>query len=187
MRLFLGVWLSPEQRREVERFLIGLRRRYPDWKWTSPGNLHITLKFLGEVHSDRLALLKTSFAGCAMPMRRFQIRLGGLGIFPERGIPNVLWLSLAVGGPELQQLAALIEKAGAEAGFARENRPFRPHLTLARSRPGVAAAVPGEDEAPQYPLRSCTEVSSFALIESKLTASGPDYHSLAEFPFGVRG
>ena len=180
MRLFLGVWLSPEQRREAETLLRNLRRSYPEWKWTSPANLHITLKFLGEVSPERLELMKHSFAACAEPMERFQIRLGGLGTFPERGIPSVFWVGLLMGGNQLQQQVALIEKAGEQIGFAPEKRPFQPHLTLARSRPGVAAAKPELE----YTFRSDTAVDSFALIESRRMPSGPIYQTLAEFPFG---
>ncbi|WMW66520.1 RNA 2',3'-cyclic phosphodiesterase [Nitratidesulfovibrio liaohensis] len=100
--------------------------------WTPPGNWHLTLRFLGDVPAPRCnevanALRTISFA----PL---QLAVGAAGAFPARGAPRVLWLGLAQGAPECTALATAVNAALAPLGFAPEDRPFAPHLTMARVR-----------------------------------------------------
>jgi len=100
--------------------------------WTPPGNWHLTLRFLGDVpapHCDEVA-----DALRAIKFAPLQLAVGRAGVFPVRGAPRVLWLGLAQGAPECAALATAVNAALAPLGFAPEDRPFAPHLTLARVR-----------------------------------------------------
>ncbi len=178
MRLFIGVWLSDPQRDEVAALINELRRKHSGWRWTSPNQLHFTLKFLGEVDPGRLAVMKSHLTAVAQTNDAFDLTLGELGIFPPTGPPRVLWVGAASGAAALTALAGQVETVCQTAGFAAEPKPFRPHLTIARAKadPGVVTAQPRG-------WGTSTRVSGFSLIESKLQPAGSVYTTLAEFRF----
>ncbi|NLP12868.1 RNA 2',3'-cyclic phosphodiesterase [bacterium] len=111
-------------------------------RWPRAEGLHLTLKFLGDVELDRLdAAADALMRGCA-ESHGFQLCLRGTGAFPDLRSPRVLWAGLVEPSGELEKLQARIEKAFRAAGFAAEERPFSPHLTIARVKaPREAAAL----------------------------------------------
>ncbi|MCL6588452.1 MAG: RNA 2',3'-cyclic phosphodiesterase [Firmicutes bacterium] len=179
MRIFIGVWLSPEMRQELAAEIGRLQKNVTGYKWTRPENLHFTLKFLGEVEPARIAPLERDLSAVTIGINSFLVRLGNPGCFPPRGQPRVIWIGLAAGAGELKNLADQVEEACLQNGFPKESKPFKPHLTIARVRDG---AHPGAiaNFSPQF--SSETIVTGFALIESQLYPSGPVYHTLTGFP-----
>lgn len=102
--------------------------------WVKPENIHLTLKFLGEVPPAREGPVREAMAEAVAGVSPFTLRAGGCGAFPGERNPRVLWVGLRAGGPEAAALAARLEAACAARGFPPENRPFRGHLTLGRVR-----------------------------------------------------
>ena len=153
------------------------------WKWVRPENLHITLKFLGEIPSDKLESIKSALRAvtCEWPVG---VNFRGLGLFPNERRPRVLWAGMEA-SRSLPDLAEAIEEALEKMGVAREEREFTPHLTLARSKDGKVSeklrSALASHAASQFGEMSA---SAFHLIESKLKSTGPEYTTLESFPGG---
>jgi 2'-5' RNA ligase len=96
--------------------------------------LHITLKFLGEIASNQIEALSDAASRAAQSTRPFIVALEGAGAFPPRGVPRILWLGINDSSGMLPELQSHLEEECERAGFAREVRPFHPHLTIARIR-----------------------------------------------------
>lgn len=182
MRVFIGVWLSPVMRDEVMSYVIGLKREITGWKWTTSHNLHFTLKFLGEVSSKQLVTLKESLQEVRYSSIPFEIKLNRIGFFPTAARPRILWIGVSAGEKELVRLAEEIEAACQKCGFLRTDKPFQPHLTIARAREGQTQILPVNQG---IKFESETNVIGFSLIESCLTEKGPIYRNIEEFKFNL--
>ena len=101
-------------------------------RWVAPDNIHVTLKFLGDVDADRMSALQRALADACVGSAPFTLTIDGAGAFPNLRRPNVVWIG-ARGQIEIAaHLSQKIDAACAALGFAREERPFAPHLTLGR-------------------------------------------------------
>ncbi len=178
MRLFVGVWLSQAMRDEVIRYINIAREQFEGFKWSTPGQLHFTLKFLGEVEENKVPGLTSALDRAVMKRQPFELKLGEPGRFPERGMPRILWIGLSAGEKELSLLAGAVEEACIQAGFQAENRPFTPHLTIARTKKDRS-----ELKVPEIKVlwQSMTLVSGFSLIESRLQSGGAQYRTVRDF------
>jgi 2'-5' RNA ligase len=177
LRTFVAVELSEETRATLGDEIARLDACGADVKWVDHENLHLTLKFLGQV--DRLDLpgiLKALAIG-AGARKRFTIEESGLGFFPRPTKPRVVAAGIdEVGAGSLALLAAAIEDALVDVGFGKENRAFKSHVTLGRvkSPTGIAAL---SDYILTHDGRPFGEdwVDSVALIMSELSREGPIY------------
>jgi RNA 2',3'-cyclic 3'-phosphodiesterase len=134
MRTFIAIPLSAEARALLDELQMKMRSFGADVRWTAVSSIHLTLKFLGEIEPAVLPRLVTLLRAAAASEQAFMLCLRGLGGFPNLRNPRVLWCGLE---GDLQLLASLqqkVEQACLEAGFAPEERPFQPHLTLGRVR-----------------------------------------------------
>jgi RNA 2',3'-cyclic 3'-phosphodiesterase len=169
---------------DVCRMLAGLQndvRRYGfRIRWVPTGGLHLTLRFLGDIsplEKDRAA---AAVAAAATGCPPFSLQAAGTGVFPGIRRPRVLWAGLDGDVERLQRLAANLETALHAAGFPREKKPYRGHLTLGRfkgaaDRTRLETAI--RDTAP---FRSEPfPVTRVVLLESRLTADGAIYRRLA--------
>jgi 2'-5' RNA ligase len=151
--------------------------------WVPPANLHLTLKFLGSVREESLEAV----AGALLrlpPRAPIDLRAHGLGAFPSVEAPRVLWVGVSAndGSDTLAQLAREVESAMTELGFAKEERPFHPHVTVGR----VKERGPGWEAVrwtSQVDLGAST-VSELVLYESKTLHDGAEYVARARIPFG---
>ena len=162
MRIFIGIDLDPEVRARIERFLEGVEGFAPEARWVRPESLHITLKFIGEQPPERVE-------GMTERLRRvesgaFEIRVGGYGFFPTTKAPRIFWIGIGA-GPQLAELAESIDIATAELGIPREDRPFSPHLTLARTGAGRSSGSPKQQ-------KSNGPKAKFAVLEKRLAVMG---------------
>lgn len=184
-RLFLALPLSDAARAAAVALAAPLREQAPRLKWVEPALYHLTLRFLGDTEAVRLPELTAAFAPAVAASAPFALRLGALDTLPRGPGARVLALALAEGGAPLAALAAALEAESRRLGFAAETRPFRAHLTLARSRqgerlpPGLLAAAPAlAAEGPTW------RAESALLMESELSPRGPHYRVRARFPLG---
>jgi len=188
LRLFLGLPLPPSYQEGLARLAGGFSgpSRLPGaarLAWTRPGNWHLTLKFLGGVAPDRArAVIEASAAAlAALPFRPFRLGAGGAGAFPSLARPRVLWAGVVLGAAECAALAARLDAALEPLGVARETRPFRPHLTLARVRDDGGDAVAEVLEQARTTAWPVVTVRDVALWRSETGADGPVYTPLAVF------
>jgi 2'-5' RNA ligase len=184
MRLFVAADLPEGEKRRLE----ALGRRQ-DWFGLGDGfrpvraeNLHLTLKFLGEVPDDRVARVCDGLKRIEWPAS-LTLRTEGVTFFPPRGPINVFVAQFGGDVERLRQLHADIEAALQPLGFPRDARPFKPHVTLLRGdhRRKPAGAV--REAVAKNPPKAGEPfaVSSFALFQSRLKPTGPEYVALAHF------
>jgi 2'-5' RNA ligase len=174
MRIFIGIDLDPEVRERISRFLEGVESFAPDVRWVRPESLHITLKFIGEQTPERVEAITERLR--RVDGGAFEIRSGGYGFFPTAKAPRVFWIGIH-GGPQLAELAQSIDTATAELGIPREDRPYSPHLTLARGGGGRSSGSPKwrKGDGPN---------ATFAVLEKRLAAMGElDFGSMTAHEF----
>ena len=186
MRLFVAIDISDELRGLIScirRSLEGLGRA----SWVPASNVHLTLKFLGEVSSSVVSSLEEALRGVAMRHAPFELRSGSLGGFPSLARPRVVYLGLEESA-SLLGLRGSVEDALGALGFQRDGRPFRAHLTLCRVRsPGESPLVGAAAGAFALEKRVAFMVDRFVLYKSELSPRGAVYTALAEFMLGGCG
>jgi len=184
MRLFVALEIPSTIREKLGELVKALRAVSPQTRWVRPENLHVTLKFIGEVPETKLAAIRTALAQVHSD-RPVMLDFRGLGFFPNEKHPRVFWAGIEA-SPNLKLLAADIERAMETLGIAREQRPFSPHLTLARFEPprlpeNLRAAI---QENARRDFGSL-QTNQFHLIESKLKPSGAEYTTVESFSFAA--
>ncbi len=154
----------------------------PGARWLDPANFHLTLRFLGDV--DRRTFRDLCDVLATVEAFPFPLTLKGVGQFPPRGAARTLWAGVAR-NPALAQLRDRVEAAVTQLDFAPEPRKFAPHITLARSRRGIAAGNV-HDFITHHALFACEPftVSAFHLFSSHLGSAGADYMIEATYPLG---
>jgi RNA 2',3'-cyclic 3'-phosphodiesterase len=156
--------------------------------WPRPEHAHCTLKFLGELPAERAEAAICAASELKRTERAFRLTLEGVGAFPDARRPQVLWLGVTTGAPELTRLATSLDRCLQLSGFDREERPYVPHLTLARikfrgaEKPAAHALATVKDMGPV----ATWEVRSFALFESVSTSEGVRYTAIETFDLEAR-
>ena len=181
MRLFTAIEIPAPIKDRLRAFVDRLRPA-AKLSWSPVDNLHVTTKFIGEWPEDRLSELTAALQ--ALPARpAISVAIEKLGFFPNPHSPRILWAGVHAGDP-LTQLARETEDALATLGVEREQRPYSPHLTLARIKtPGKQPALlQAVAKLPSLDLGRFV-ADRFFLYRSKITPSGSVYTRLAEFPF----
>jgi 2'-5' RNA ligase len=177
-RLFVALPLPPETTAAVADLVERVRAEgVPgggrDVRWVRLDGLHLTLRFIGPTLDDRMAAATTAVRAAAAAGAPFEISIGGAGTFPPTGRPRALWLGLRSGETELAGLAEAVDRELAAGGWQFDPKPFRAHLTLARSDGVPAGAAIGArlvDAATALDVRFRAE--RIGLFES-LTGGGP--------------
>jgi 2'-5' RNA ligase len=189
MRLFVAVETPDAVRRALRDWIAPLNKAFPRARWVRAENLHVTLKFIGEVPEKSLDAIRAALRAVphASPI---EINFRGAGFFTDDRRPRVLWAGVEA-GPELKQLAQTIDQALVPAGVAPDTREFRPHLTVARfsekSDAGGVARVRGTLAAAAAPPEFGTaRVTNFHLYRSVLQSSGAEYTRLDSFEFAPK-
>ena len=134
MRLFVAVDTSEAVRDAVSAKQSQLKQTNADVAWVKPENFHLTLKFLGEAPDGQLGDIRAALDLAAGLHAAFQMELRGMGCFPERGAPRVVWVGAGDGSETLTALARDVEEAMTTVGYPRERREFAGHLTIGRVR-----------------------------------------------------
>jgi 2'-5' RNA ligase len=186
MRLFVALEIPSAVRENLAALLKSLRAASPQTRWVRPENLHVTLKFIGEAREAKLAAIRSALAG-ARSDQPVTLDFRGLGFFPNDKHPRVFWAGIEA-SPNLKTLAADIDRAAEKLGIAREQRPFSPHLTLARFEPpGLPEKLRSAIQENAARNFGTLRTTQFHLIESKLKPSGAEYTTLESFAFMAAG
>jgi 2'-5' RNA ligase len=177
IRAFFGLPVPEPQREELGRFIVAGRQVAPDFRWTATENLHLTIRFVGNV--DRPVVEAIAEALAARPPAAFELELGGVGTFGPARAVRVVWLGLRAGADAAGALAAQVEAECLRAGLFGEERPFQAHLTLARARARDGAHLP---ELPAPPQINAWRADELVLYSSRLTRTGAIYEALRTLP-----
>jgi len=155
-------------------------------RFVAPENLHFTLKFLGEISEQDAARLGTALAALADGFRPFPISVGNLGAFPDLRSPRVLWVGVPFGAEPLIRLADEVDRICREAGLEGDTKPFRPHLTLARSRERRPRSMHLPERALEIQMGGMI-VDRVVLMQSHLGPEGAAYTPITEVRLGAAG
>ena len=150
-------------------------------KWTAFTHLHLTLVFLGRVENDRVDVVVETIRR-PIEAEPFSIVFGGLGVFPPRGEPRVLWLGLMSGADRVKAVQSHVVHRVTALGLALEERAFTPHLTIARWREGRPSDRRRVLERERADDIVRVDVSSVTLFESRLSPTGSTYTALCHSP-----
>ncbi len=183
MRSFIAIDLPETLRASLAESQAFFRPSAPGARWVRPEGIHLTLKFLGEVQSGKADKIMESLGTVARAgFRPFRVEIRGFGFFPDARKPRVFWAGVEA-APGLAELAGKVEAAMESLSFPREQRPFRPHLTLARFKePRPQPALLNALDEPQQSSLGTFDASEFFLFESRLSPGDAEYHKVARFP-----
>ena len=109
-----------------------LRERIRGVSWVKRGNIHLTLKFLGDVAPNQIGIIKNAIEQVAVTRSPFSMEIGGIGAFPNLARPRIIWAGVKTGADEVAAIAREINSGLSRHGYACDEKEFRPHLTLAR-------------------------------------------------------
>jgi 2'-5' RNA ligase len=196
MRLFLALDIDDDIRERITLFVDGVRNFAPDARWMQPESLHVTLKFIGEQPEAIVEKIKQAMA--TVSAASTQIHFRGYGFFPTSKSARVFWIGMA-SGPELVALAAAIDDTMPSLGIPKEDRPFSPHITLARGRRASGSPRISSKDGPSRTFQRLQEKLSalsvpefgtmtpreFFLYQSHLSPKGSKYTKLASFSLQV--
>jgi len=192
MRLFLALDIDDDIRERITRFVDGVRNFAPDARWMQPESLHVTLKFIGEQPESVMENIKRAMATVSAGTTQIDFR--GYGFFPTSKSARVFWIGMN-SGPELVALAAAIDDTMPSLGIPKEDRPFSPHITLARGRGASGSPRISSKDGPSRTFQRLQEKLSalsvpefgtmtpreFFLYQSHLSPKGSKYTKLASF------
>ncbi len=186
MRLFFAGEIPEEHKKALAVVQERLKDAKADVKWVEPGNLHITLRFLGDVNPKRIPELKKLAEEVGRLYGSFELSIKNLGVFPTKGPPRVVWAGIEEGKKQLSMLAQAIASRVAKLNFKEEEHEFKAHVTFGRIKslrgtPELLEVVMknGVDLAPWY-------LDSIVLMESQTTKTGSIYKKVCVFPLGKR-
>lgn len=185
MRLFVAINFTVKDRRRMYSAVRKLRDAELPVHWVEPDQLHMTLKFLGEVRPERVGDVKGAVARVAEKTEPFTMLMRGAGAFPTMRRPRVVWLG-AEASPELRCLKHDLEWELAPQGFEREVRAFHPHVTVGRATNEARAGDFRDFEAlvDAMDFERAITVRTVDLMESYLSAQGARYEKLLTAKLG---
>ena len=182
MRTFIAITLPEEIKDFLGSLQAQLKKAGADVKWVSPKNIHLTLKFLGEIDENNTGKAIGAIETVAAGHSAFQVRLCSLGAFPSLSSPRVIWAAIDEGNSQTIGIAKELEERLAIIGFEKEGRPFSTHITLGRVRSALnkeklARLLTDHSEGFSQEQRGFT-AEAITLFKSTLQPQGPYYEIL---------
>jgi 2'-5' RNA ligase len=186
MRLFVALSITAQVRENLAMLIRELRSVDPRQKWVNPENLHVTLKFIGEVGSEKLAEIGDALA-TARTTPQIICEFYGVGFFPNERRPNVAWVGIR-SDPSLSLLAGEVNRSLQPLGIPREEKPFVPHLSIARFKETrMSEELRAEIAERKNQSFGSVAANEFYLMESKTKSAGAEYTTLRSFRFAPQG
>ncbi|MBN1879789.1 RNA 2',3'-cyclic phosphodiesterase [bacterium] len=186
IRTFLAI---PIPRPVIDRLadLINTLRKngsFPEAKWSRPDQIHMTVKFFGDVESHRIPLIIQKIGNYSMKFRSYSMLLDYLDAFPDRRQPRVLWIGVRRIPEDHHNLIDSLEQVSTELGFAPDKKSAIPHLTLARIRHPKPVKWPDDSVCVKiFDNIPCFHINSIQLLASNLSPTGATYQLLNEVFF----
>lgn len=187
IRSFVAIPIPDNIKKCVQDWVEPFRQHDTSVRWVRPQAMHLTLKFLGQVEEERFEReFYPEFTQLSAPFEPIKLVVRGMGQFPPRGIPRVLWTGLEGDLEPLKKMAEAVDNFFERFGFAKEKRTFSPHLTLARIKQKPSSGFLkkwGEASPPSFGEFVADRV---VFYRSELTKAGAIYSVLREFSLGGR-
>ena len=184
MRAFIAIPLPDNTHKELSLLQDRLRKSNADIKWTNPADIHITLKFLGDIDEKAMSLIAQAVRDTSKQHTSFDISIAKAGAFPSPSRPQTIWAGIHEDRPACIILQKQIELCAEKSGIKKEGRSFFPHLTLGRvrSQKNKQALIKILEIEKDFSITTKIPVTKVVLFSSLLTSQGPIYSSLEEFP-----
>jgi 2'-5' RNA ligase len=184
MRTFIAIELPQQIKEALAGIQNKLKESGADVKWVEPNNIHLTLKFLGEINDGQLEKLTEIIEDAAKDKQSFEVNISSIGAFPKIDYPRVIWVGIDKGDRETKAIAKELEDRIQKIGIPKEDRAFSSHITIARTRSTLNRdkLVQGLKALSQDFGRENWEftVTKITLFKSTLTPNGPIYEVLKE-------
>lgn len=169
LRAFLAIPLDDSVLDSIASIQQRLQAGLPDVRWTRRENLHLTLRFFGDIAEEDLEKASKIVVSVGSLFAPFPLHIGQIGAFPSPDRARIVWLG--VQSPDLTALYRSLQRQFAAAGFPTEHRRFRPHITIGRSRRGTGRILSQQQDT----VAGTMEVSELILYESRLQATGAEH------------
>jgi len=180
-RVFCAIDLPPDLKQKLANHISHLRQATGvKAGWMRPDNIHLTIKFLGEIPVSAVEKLSLAVARAVTHLAPFKLTAENCGVFPTHGPPRVLWLGITDDGKRLARLHERLEEECEAAGFPKETRPFHPHLTLARIRHSSNARSLGAAHRALKFEPAEIDVTELLVIRSELGKDGSKYSLISK-------
>jgi 2'-5' RNA ligase len=170
---------------ELERTMSKIRRLSLNARYPKLRSIHLTLKFLGDLESEKVQEVSRVLDTAVQSMEPFELNIHGMGVFPNLRRPRIIWVGVEA-VPALQELQRHVEENLLRLSFESERRPYRPHLTIARLKDtrNLAALKTFLEEEAAGPMAGTFGVREVHLMQSVLRPQGAEYHQLSNHPLG---
>lgn len=184
MRTFIAIELPNEIKEYLNSIQERLKKTGADVKWVEPQNIHLTLKFLGEIKEKKLESISKIMEEVTKDKKEFIIQLSSLGVFPKIEFPRVIWVGISQGQDQTTQIAQELEEKLSLLGIPKEKRPFLSHITIGRVRSSlnrkelVCEIKNLQNNFKDNKLEFIAK--KIILFKSTLTSGGPIYEALKE-------
>ena len=184
-RSFAAIFPPPEVRQRIWDLSEGLKKAAGGVKWVERDNIHMTLRFFGDLTDSQLESVGACMRETARGDSPFAVRLAGLGAFPSLSRARVIWVGMQEGRERLTRLADELERRFVEAGLGNTDKPFSPHLTIGRVK------VPERNPRLEEAIRTLTfegaefMINGLTLTKSELRPGGPVYSPVVVAKLGV--
>jgi 2'-5' RNA ligase len=178
MRCFIAIDINEGVRSRIRSLLSDVKVSDADVRWVKAENIHLTLKFLGEIREELIEEMKGTLDSISGQFRRFSMEVKGVGVFPDYSRPRILWVGIRL-TESLNLLFSRIERAMEGYGIKRETRVFRPHLTIGRikSQRGIKPLL-AEFRRHREDDFGRTDATGIILMKSVLKPEGAEYERL---------
>jgi 2'-5' RNA ligase len=180
MRLFIAIDVAAAIAAEASRVVDILRRRASTLApcahvtWVAPERMHLTVCFIGYADEAKASAIHEALTP-PVGVTPFELQVSGVGTFPPRGMPRVIWAGVHDDGDSLAATEREVSDRLARLGVAREDRPYSPHLTLARVKDPAGLRAPALVDGLEDHEFGATRVDAITLFESRLSSKGPTY------------
>ena len=186
-RVFIAIDLDKITKEKLNKAQNILRDCSLNIKWVSQDQFHITLKFLGDITVDKIEEVKKALEDVQSKISPFNITINGLGAFPNKEYPKIIWAGLSENSEKVTSLHQIIEEKLTNLGFEEERHSYKPHITLGRIRDQEKNYELISDKIREFPFRISHQqiVNKITVLKSELTSQGPIYSTIAEFKLGI--
>ncbi len=184
MRLFVAIELDESVRRELGRVQESLKSSCSGVRWVAIANLHLTVKFLGEVADDLVPEVMKAAKRAAKRCDGFALKIAGCGCFPAGGKVRVVWAGADEGTGAAARCAAALDEELSGVGFEKEQRPFSSHITLGRVRDDRSGGEIRRSTAAHSLVPLTQTVVSLTVMSSVLAGGGPTYTPIGKVKLG---
>lgn len=184
MRAFIAIDLPKEIKDYLSLLEAKLKQSGADVKWVMPVNIHLTLKFLGEIDEQKTNQIIQILEEISFRTPQFHLKISDIGAFPNTKSPRIIWIGLAAGNNETKEIAADLEKRIERIGIPKEDKPFTSHITIGRIKSNLnrekliqsLTTLITESDKSNYQFL----VTKLTLFKSTLTPKGPIYEAVKE-------